>query len=71
MLNKKDKQEELEELVIKGYCPNCLLKKLAYQEILEKAEFGFDCYECKWKGRYKFREFRDLSRKEKCKKSLS
>lgn len=69
--SQKDNQEELEELVLKGYCPNCLLKGLKYQEILEKAEFGFNCYSCGWKAIYRFQEFRDLHKKEKYKKSFS
>ena len=65
----QEREEELEELLLKGACPNCCSKRLVYQAIWENVEFGFNCYSCQWKGRYRFQEFRALYNKEKYKKA--
>lgn len=55
--DRKDDQEELKYLVLKGCCPYCSSKNVHYRESLTNLEFGFDCFSCNWKGRYLVQEF--------------
>lgn len=59
--DRKDNQEELKDLVLKGCCPYCSSKNVHYREFLTNLEFGFDCFSCNWKGRYIVREFLKFS----------
>lgn len=59
--DRKDNQEELECLILKGRCPYCSSKNVRYRDFLMNLEFGFDCFSCNWKGRYIIQEFWDFS----------
>ena len=54
---RKDNQEELEYLVLKGNCPYCNCNRVKYREYIAHQRFGFKCTECKWEGKYKLKDF--------------
>ncbi|HIK29986.1 MAG TPA: hypothetical protein IGS17_03460 [Oscillatoriales cyanobacterium M59_W2019_021] len=55
------KAQELECLVLGGFCPNCRSADIRYREYEENKKFCFQCSQCGWKGKYTSEELTQAS----------
>jgi Zn ribbon nucleic-acid-binding protein len=55
------KTQELECLVLGGFCPKCHSVDIQYREYEENQKFCFKCFRCGWKGKYTSEELNQAS----------
>ncbi|MGB3239270.1 MAG: hypothetical protein WBB29_13305 [Geitlerinemataceae cyanobacterium] len=55
------KIQELECLVLGGFCPKCHSADIQYHEYEENQKFSFKCFQCGWAGKYTSDHLRQAS----------
>ena len=57
----QQKQQDLEIIVLEGWCPHCRSVEIEYYELEPNQVFGFKCCQCSYKETHTAKELTYLS----------